>query len=905
MRALLFASCLISGLVASAVAAVPTQLTVQGRLTDSSGTSLPPGLKTFTFKIFDDSTGGTEIWPGGGGNVQMINTIAGGLWTAFLVDGDWELVFGGPVKWLEVTVDPGSGAVTLPRVPFTAHPYSVKVETVDSAGGGAILGDLTVGFDHEVISVGNFVAGSSHAISGDYSTIAGGEFDTIGSDHVFIGGGHANRSDAANSVIGGGQHNLITNDGFAGTIGGGDANKVAYQWGTVSGGIGNVTGKNIGTVGGGGYNRARGEAATVAGGGSLNPADSNTASGDYSAIGGGAHNLASGTNAVIAGGYGNVASGFTSGVHGGNDNVVSGAASFIGGGVSNSASGRHAVLGGGFENQASADTAVVGGGARNSASGISSTIMGGTGNHASGDKSFVGGGESDTASGDWATVAGGWLNRASGIQSVISGGYLNESRGTQGVVPGGACNGAVGVSSFAAGVGARANHRSSFVWNGAFTCADSFATTAAQQFLIHADGGVGVGTNAPEAPLHVLDGSAGTVTAELNSTLVLERNGSNYLSLLAPDNNSRGIVFGEPSGFMTGGIYYNRSAQHAIEFRTNGDITRMSVGATGRVGIGTLIPEGNLHVVDASAGAVTANASSSAVFESNGDNYLSILSTDAGSRGIVFGEPSNALSGGVYYDRVADNTLDFRAGVDLPHMVITPAGSVGIGTSTPETVVHIQAGSAGTVTAHASSKLAIEHSTNNIISLLTPVHTPRGIAFGEPGNNLDGAVFYAETVEDGLEFRTNGSVVRMVIDSLGNVGIGDNSPEEKLDVVGDVAVTGTICATGAITGNNLACPSDARFKRGIRTLPDALDKVERLRGVNYEWKTDEFADHGFPAGEQIGLVAQEVKEIVPQAVVAQKDGYLAVDYARLVPLLIEAIKEQQRRIESLEQRLEQ
>lgn len=145
----------------------------------------------------------------------------------------------------------------------------------------------------------------------------------------------------------------------------------------------------------------------------------------------------------------------------------------------------------------------------------------------------------------------------------------------------------------------------------------------------------------------------------------------------------------------------------------------------------------------------------------------------------------------------------------------------------------------------------------------------------------------------------------MVIDSLGNVGIGDNSPEEKLDVVGDVAVTGTICATGAITGNNLACPSDARFKRGIRTLPDALDKVERLRGVNYEWKTDEFADHGFPAGEQIGLVAQEVKEIVPQAVVAQKDGYLAVDYARLVPLLIEAIKEQQRRIESLEQRLEQ
>ena len=60
---------------------------------------------------------------------------------------------------------------------------------------------------------------------------------------------------------------------------------------------------------------------------------------------------------------------------------------------------------------------------------------------------------------------------------------------------------------------------------------------------------------------------------------------------------------------------------------------------------------------------------------------------------------------------------------------------------------------------------------------------------------------------------------------------------------------------------------------------------------------------GLPDDVQIGLLAQDVQKVVPTAVQEMGDGYLAVDYARLVPLLIEAVKEQQTQIESMRREL--
>jgi hypothetical protein len=95
---------------------------------------------------------------------------------------------------------------------------------------------------------------------------------------------------------------------------------------------------------------------------------------------------------------------------------------------------------------------------------------------------------------------------------------------------------------------------------------------------------------------------------------------------------------------------------------------------------------------------------------------------------------------------------------------------------------------------------------------------------------------------------------------------------------------------------NVTAYSDARVKTNIKTIDNALSKVLALRGVTYN-RTD-LEDKS----EQIGVIAQEIKEILPQ-VVQETDGRYSVAYGNIVGVLIEAIKEQQLQIEELKSRL--
>jgi Chaperone of endosialidase len=101
---------------------------------------------------------------------------------------------------------------------------------------------------------------------------------------------------------------------------------------------------------------------------------------------------------------------------------------------------------------------------------------------------------------------------------------------------------------------------------------------------------------------------------------------------------------------------------------------------------------------------------------------------------------------------------------------------------------------------------------------------------------------------------------------------------------------------GSLWVNGTTYASDERFKQNITPIDSALKKLLQINGVEYEMKTKDFSKNHFAAGRQIGLLAQNVETVVPEAV-NEKDGYKGVDYARLVPLLIEAIKEQNKKIE--------
>ncbi len=120
----------------------------------------------------------------------------------------------------------------------------------------------------------------------------------------------------------------------------------------------------------------------------------------------------------------------------------------------------------------------------------------------------VGGGSQNSASGCYATIGGGAGNQADGYIATVGGGHLNDADGQWSTVPGGASNQADGDFSMAAGRRAKAIHTGAFVWADA-TEAD-FSSSGANQFIIRASGGVGIGKN---DPAHALD-----VNGEILST---------------------------------------------------------------------------------------------------------------------------------------------------------------------------------------------------------------------------------------------------------------------------------------------------------------------------------------------------------------------------------------------------
>ena len=118
-----------------------------------------------------------------------------------------------------------------------------------------------------------------------------------------------------------------------------------------------------------------------------------------------------------------------------------------------------------------------------------------------------------------------------------------------------------------------------------------------------------------------------------------------------------------------------------------------------------------------------------------------------------------------------------------------------------------------------------------------------------------------------------------------NVGIGTAVPAQALDVVGNIQASGDVIAY-----------SDLRLKNSVVTMEDGLDIVKQLRGVRFTRKR--------ASKRQVGLIAQEVQEVLPEAVYQDNEtGFLGVSYGNIVGVLIEAIKSQQEQIDELHRRI--
>ena len=121
----------------------------------------------------------------------------------------------------------------------------------------------------------------------------------------------------------------------------------------------------------------------------------------------------------------------------------------------------------------------------------------------------------------------------------------------------------------------------------------------------------------------------------------------------------------------------------------------------------------------------------------------------------------------------------------------------------------------------------------------------------------------------------------------------------------------TVTINGTLIMAASASLSDERVKKNIEPLKASLNKVINLQGISYEWKSEEYPGSGFGKSRQIGFIAQDVEALLPELVFTNSNGYKSLAYDKLVPVLVEAIKEQDAimkekdaRIEKLEKALE-
>lgn len=133
----------------------------------------------------------------------------------------------------------------------------------------------------------------------------------------------------------------------------------------------------------------------------------------------------------------------------------------------------------------------------------------------------------------------------------------------------------------------------------------------------------------------------------------------------------------------------------------------------------------------------------------------------------------------------------------------------------------------------------------------------------------------------------------VIFAAAGNIGIGTTSPSYKVDVAGTIASNGS------------PLTSDIRFKKNIEPIADALTKILKMNGMSFEWKTEEYIDKGFEKGRHFGVIAQDVERILPEIVNSRQDGSKNVAYTEIIPILIEAIKEQNKQIEQLKSKVEE
>ena len=410
-------------------------------------------------------------------------------------------------------------------------------------------------------------------------------------------------------------------------------------------------------------------------------------------------------------------------------------------------------------------------------------------------------------------------------------------------------------------------------------------TTSGTNIYNSNTGNVGIGTASPGALLNVKSGtnadSTGQPSGTFASIIYNANNVSTANGLLVKNNwaTSASTVFEVGQDFV-GGAY--RSL-----FKVQGD---------GNVGIGTVSPTQKLDVagnVNVSAGSCfmvngtcitsgtnywmlgttwTANdtvinntggiiAVKNNVGASNG--WATMNGGDATHAGyFAWFNPSGTRLGYMGFDNT-DVNLNLENGADF---AITN-GSVGIGTTNPGAKLHVKSGTNADSTGQPSGMFAsIIYNANNV------------------------------STANGLLVKNNWATSASTVFEVGGDLVG-GAYRSFFKVTGD----GNAYFSNSVSAGAFIYNSDRRLKKNIAPLPDALSKIMQLEGVTYNW-----IDPAKGTDNQIGFIAQDVEKVVPEIVTTDASTTLkAIDYARLTPIIVNAIKEQEAKIDAQQKEIDE
>ena len=451
------------------------------------------------------------------------------------------------------------------------------------------------------------------------------------------------------------------------------------------------------------------------------------------------------------------------------------------------------------------------------------------------------------------------------------------------------------------------------------------------KFIVQVDGNVGIGNATPGQTLHVTGNSLVTGNTYIGSTdSYFYRDAANRIA--TPDQfyvqnssantylYSTNTYLGSPTGDAihlrgnyfdwtggTGGIIStdgnigigNTSPSEKLHVTGNtritglgGSGTRMVVTDNNGVLSQQAIPTGDITNVTAGTGMVGGGSSGSVTLDVIGANGISAAADQVILGGQLTQSTFIESPAGQNYSMVFDlnGNGDFRVrdGGTMVFEVNANSHTYIGGTSTGGSDLYI------------SDRLIDWDNTGYYID---PNGTNRiNEVHGDDGSQTDPSFTFGGDANTGI-FRpgtdqvsiTTGGGEKVRVLANGNVGIGTTAPTQKLEV------------NGRVKSNGINETSDARLKKNITSLDNSLEKIMSLRGVSYKWKSPKELEKEnidptlSPNAKrvEIGLIAQELEEVFPELVDTDNDGYKSVQYSKVVAVLIEAVKDQQKTINSL------